>query len=110
MSLAADLRRFADEFRRRCPPEWGPTLGQVMAELGASPWTAKLPKVGDAAPDFSLPDVDGAEISLADVRAKGPTIVSFYRGGWCPYCSLELRAYQTLWPRLPVPHLVGGEC
>jgi peroxiredoxin len=32
--------------------------------------------------------------------AKGPVVVTFYRGGWCPFCNLELKAYQAVLPRI----------
>ena len=50
--------------------------------------------VGDAAPDFSLPDHQGEPVSLSGVLADGPVVIVWYRGGWCPYCNLTLRAYQ----------------
>jgi peroxiredoxin len=51
-------------------------------------------KVGDVVPMFSLPDARGQMVSLADVLASGPAVLSFYRGAWCPFCNLELRAMQ----------------
>ncbi|HEX4559290.1 MAG TPA: peroxiredoxin-like family protein [Mycobacterium sp.] len=50
--------------------------------------------VGDSAPRFVLPDASGAEVDLRVLLQSGPVVVCFYRGGWCPYCNLELRAYQ----------------
>lgn len=50
---------------------------------------------GDAMPDFELPDARGRTVRSADLLAGGPLIVTFYRGGWCPYCNLELRTYQA---------------
>jgi peroxiredoxin len=53
-------------------------------------------RVGDTAPDFLLPDVDGRLHSSERLRAEGPLVVSFYRGGWCPFCNAELRALQAV--------------
>lgn len=50
--------------------------------------------VGDAVPMFELPDATGQMVGLADVLAKGPTVIAFYRGSWCPFCNLQLRAMQ----------------
>jgi peroxiredoxin len=50
--------------------------------------------VGDTAPMFELPDSNGQMVKLADVLANGPAVVSFYRGAWCPFCNLELKAMQ----------------
>ena len=43
-----------------------------------------------------LTNPSGAEVRIRDLLAKGPLIVTFYRGSWCPYCNLELRAYQDI--------------
>ena len=50
--------------------------------------------VGDSAPMFELPDAHGQMVSLASVLENGPAVVSFYRGSWCPFCNLELKAMQ----------------
>jgi len=57
-------------------------------------------KVNDSAPDFILPDAFGNEIELKDLLAEGPVVISFYRGAWCPFCNLELRALQEALPRM----------
>ncbi|WP_137226985.1 peroxiredoxin-like family protein [Shewanella sp. MEBiC00475] len=51
--------------------------------------------LGQKAPDFSLPNSDGQSISLIDLLQQGPVVVTFYRGSWCPYCNLQLRALQA---------------
>ncbi|WP_245471827.1 peroxiredoxin-like family protein [Bradyrhizobium nanningense] len=53
-------------------------------------------QVGDTAPDFLLPDVHGRLHSSEHLRGDGPLVVSFYRGGWCPFCNAELRALQAV--------------
>ena len=57
-------------------------------------------KVGDAAPEFTLPDAFGHEVSLKSLLAEGPLVISFYRGEWCPYCNLELRELQAALPKI----------
>ncbi|MEQ8396388.1 peroxiredoxin-like family protein [Thalassobaculum sp.] len=56
--------------------------------------------VGDAMPDFELPNARGHTIRSKDLVGRGPLIITFYRGGWCPYCNLELRAYQAQLDRI----------
>jgi peroxiredoxin len=51
-------------------------------------------------PAFALPNADGATVRSGDLLGNGPLIVTFYRGGWCPYCNLELRTYQAQLDRL----------
>jgi peroxiredoxin len=51
--------------------------------------------VGEVIPDFVLPDAFGKMVSSRELLASGPLVISFYRGEWCPYCSVELRALQA---------------
>jgi peroxiredoxin len=62
--------------------------------------------VGAEAPDFTLPDAHGKPVTLSSVVATGPAVVAFYRGGWCPFCDLQLRAYQGV---LTDIHALGAE-
>jgi peroxiredoxin len=47
-------------------------------------------KVGDTAPDCLLPDADGRLHSSEQLRRNGPFVLSFFRGGWCPFCIAAL--------------------
>jgi len=55
---------------------------------------ARVPSVGELAPSFILPDDKGNFVSSEILLQRGPLIVSFYRGDWCVFCNLELRALQ----------------
>lgn len=55
--------------------------------------------VGEPAPDFTLPDATGRRVSLSERLKEGPVVLSFYRGEWCPYCNLELRALHEALPK-----------
>ena len=57
-------------------------------------------KEGARFPRATLPDQLGRPIDIASLLERGPLVVVFYRGGWCPYCNLELRAYQQALPRI----------
>ena len=52
-------------------------------------------KIGQKAPDFELPNAEGKSIVLKSLLEKGPVVITFYRGNWCPYCNLQLRALQA---------------
>lgn len=54
--------------------------------------------VGDTAPNFTLMNATGKKVTLADELKKGPVVLTWYRGGWCPYCNLTLRALQDELP------------
>ncbi|HED54212.1 MAG TPA: AhpC/TSA family protein [Phycisphaerales bacterium] len=49
---------------------------------------------GQTAPDFQLPDATGETVQLSDLLEAGPVVLTFYRGGWCPFCNIQLHAYQ----------------
>jgi peroxiredoxin len=53
---------------------------------------------GEKAQDFTLTNATGEQISLYQELKKGPVILMWYRGGWCPYCNLTLRAMQSMLP------------
>ncbi|QHT61244.1 AhpC/TSA family protein [Paenibacillus lycopersici] len=57
-------------------------------------------KEGDKAPDFKLNGHLGEEIALCEELARGPVILVFYRGDWCPFCNIQLRAFQRCLPRI----------
>ncbi|WP_223260432.1 peroxiredoxin-like family protein [Paenibacillus ihbetae] len=65
---------------------------QDLRDSGA----AKGLSVGAVAPDFTLVNQAGESITLSEKLLKGPVIITFYRGEWCPFCNLELRAYQRI--------------
>lgn len=54
--------------------------------------------VGDSAPDFTLPNPHNQPVALRDKLAQGPVVLSFFRGDWCPVCSLQIRALQRALP------------
>src|SRR5712691_4999633 len=51
-------------------------------------------KEGALVPDFTLPDARGTAVRLSHLLTQGPVVMTFFRGQWCPYCHLQLRAYQ----------------
>ncbi len=63
-------------------------VGRLLAgEIGSA-----APAVGEIMPDFILPSKAGRLLSLDDVTLRGPAVISFNRGHWCPFCKIELRA------------------
>ncbi|MFT7161973.1 MAG: peroxiredoxin [Bacteroidia bacterium] len=61
---------------------------------------AKGMAIGDKAPDFTLPNATGNQVSLSHLLKSGPVIIKFYRGEWCPICNLDLRAIQQQLPKI----------
>ncbi len=102
--LNTPLQQQIDEFIAE-GASWFPTdllrdllrpIGQIVTSGAAE----KALKEGEQAPDFTLPDAGGNAVSLSHLLMQGPVVISFYRGQWCPYCHLALRAYQQAVPLL----------
>lgn len=100
MSFAGELARMREGAASRIAPETLATIHKGITDLISSGIAEKSLKEGDSAPDFALPNATGGTVRLADLRAKGPVVISFYRGGWCPYCNLELKALQQRLPEI----------
>ena len=73
---------------------------QAIAELFASGIEERILAVGAAAPEFALKDSHARLVRSADLLARGPLILKFFRGRWCPYCMTELEAWRDLYNRL----------
>lgn len=94
------IEAFNRELQSQAPPEAVQAIGAAIAELVKSGVGASAPRVGQAAPTFTLPDALGRPVALARLLSAGPVVIAFYRGQWCPYCDLQLRAYQETLPQL----------
>ena len=69
-------------------------------ELRAGTIARTTLKVGDQAPPIVLKNAKGTTVDVGALIKKGPVVVTFYRGGWCPFCDLQLRAYQSVLPEI----------
>jgi peroxiredoxin len=96
MGLEQQLEEFKQEFLRAAPAGRPALYEAKIDELRSSFALEAAAWVGTISPDFRLPDVRGNLVSLADLLRDGPVVVTFYRGGWCPYCNIQLRAYQAV--------------
>jgi peroxiredoxin len=99
-NLSAQLDETVSSFMSSLPDDEAQIVGASFEKLHASHTGESAIAVGDIAPDFSLPGATGAAVSLSDRLSEGPVILSFYRGGWCPFCNLELQALQALLPEI----------
>ncbi|GGF25252.1 alkyl hydroperoxide reductase [Halobacillus andaensis] len=96
---------YLQKFKEATPDDVQKKMKNAIDELKSSDDGEGL-KEGDQAPDFTLPDPNGNSINLSNQLDIGPVIVTFYRGGWCPYCNMELREYQQILNEI---HDAGGE-
>lgn len=104
MPTQTPLQQQIDEFladERNLPPaDLLKDLLSIVEQLIASGAAEKALKEGAQAPDFTLLDTLGIPVTLSHLLAQGPVVITFYRGEWCPFCNLALRAYQQAWPQL----------
>jgi len=93
------------EAGRQAKPDFMKGVDAIIEEAKAFQLGANAIKAKEKAPDFELPNADGESISLHSLLVKGPVVVAFYRGSWCPYCNLQLRALQA---KLKDIHALGA--
>lgn len=96
--LEAELNKFSASMSEQTPQDMARVLEAGMKTVEKSGVVQAAKQVGDAAPDFTLKNATGAEVNLKALLAKGPVVLTWYRGGWCPYCNLSLAALQKALP------------
>src|SRR3989440_11640741 len=99
------LQQQIDEFIAE-GASWLPTnlLQALLSPIGQlinSGAAGNALKEGAQSPDFTLPDARGTAVRFSHLLMHGPVVVTFYRGQWCPYCHLALRAFQQALPHIP---------
>jgi peroxiredoxin len=93
-SLQTELNAFQVAWKQRAGVDVAATIAADNEALLRSGLVARALQAGAKFPDLRLANARGGQTRIYDVIARGPLVVTFYRGGWCPYCNLELRAYQ----------------
>lgn len=100
MSLEQELAAFKAEFSRTAPVGRAALYEAKIEQLRADFAFERAVNADGIAPDFALPNAVGKSIVLKDLLRSGPVVLTFYRGGWCPYCNIQLRAYQSILSRI----------
>jgi peroxiredoxin len=93
-TILAALRRSRDSAEVRA------AYDEFLHRLDAGKVAAEACKAGDRMPGFLLPNAEGQLVDSAELLARGPLVVTFFRGGWCPYCSTTLEALEAVLPAL----------
>lgn len=91
---------------RQANPDFMQGIDENIAQAKAFKEGENALKVGQSVPNFELPNAKGDLVSFFELLEKGPLVVTFYRGSWCPYCNLQLRALQA---RLDDIQALGAE-
>ncbi len=90
-SLREQLEAYAAA-GREIFPAYGEAVDRLVTRLNANGGGENAPRPGDAMPPFVLPDEQGRLVTLDSLIAQGPVAVMFFRGHWCPYCRINVRA------------------
>jgi peroxiredoxin len=93
-TLKEELNAFQDQFNKMAS-EAATAFADMINDL-KDKGIGKGLEVGAKAPDFTLEDATGKTVTLTEKLANGPVILVFYRGEWCPFCNLQLNAYQSI--------------
>ncbi len=94
MALAAQLDSVTEQFKKTFPKPVQDALFGATNDFIASYDPKSAIQVGDKLPEFKLSNAVGTEVSSTELLAKGPLLITFYRGEWCPFCNLALAAMQ----------------
>ena len=99
-TLAEKLEARSEQAARDGDPAVRAEYARGIEAVAASGIVEKAVKVGDMAPDFALKNAAGEEVKLSDELKKGPVVLTWYRGGWCPYCNIAVAALQEKLPEI----------
>ncbi|WP_299602198.1 peroxiredoxin-like family protein [uncultured Aquimarina sp.] len=94
MSLTEQLKEKAALSANKIPETIQKIMNNGIDNLRDSQLITRALKTGDKIPEISLPNAANKTISVQELLLNKKVVLSFYRGGWCPYCNLELRALQ----------------
>jgi peroxiredoxin len=98
--LQQQLDEIVAQGRSQLPAELLQQLLSTIEQLITSGAAEQALKEGAQVPDFTLPDALGNPVTLSHLLKQGPIVIAFYRGEWCPYCNLQLHAYQQILPQI----------
>jgi peroxiredoxin/YHS domain-containing protein len=99
-TLKSQLETITINVAAKVGPETAAKFEKSIEEVRTATKDTRRLAVGDMLPELTLPDASGNPRSLSSMLAAGPVVVTFYRGGWCPYCNTQLQAYQQMLPEL----------
>jgi peroxiredoxin len=98
--LKDNIDAYNAQKKAKVPAEILATMAQATNDLKHSGIEDRALKTGDTVPDFELPDQHGERRRLSDYLAKSPVVLNVYRGGWCPYCNMEMKALHDVLPEI----------
>ncbi|NET45029.1 peroxiredoxin-like family protein [Okeania sp. SIO2B3] len=100
MELTKNLQELQAKIQAQLPEDAKEKMNKAVVDLANSDIVDNSLKVGKKVPNFSLPNAVGKIVELNSLLVENPVVISFYRGGWCPYCNMELRGLQKYLPQI----------
>lgn len=100
MSLMDEIKELNAQMLGQMPDNVKEVIMSTTGDLVKTGISKQSLKEGDMIPEFKLPNAKGENVDASDLTSSGPAVISFYRGGWCPYCNLELKALQNSLPEI----------
>lgn len=100
MNLTQELQQLQQKLRSNHPENIKAVMKQATQDLINRKIADSALKTGDIIPNFTLPNALEKPVEIQSLLDKGLLVISFYRGGWCPYCNLELRTLQKYLPKI----------
>ncbi|PTB37305.1 uncharacterized protein TrAFT101_011036 [Trichoderma asperellum] len=93
-TLASQLSAIVEKVNQNAPAPVVSAIKESIASLKATFDKNDSIQIGASLPSFKLPNALGKEVTSDSLLAKGPVLITFYRGDWCPFCNLALRSLQ----------------
>jgi peroxiredoxin len=98
--LKDEITAYNKAKREQVPAAILATMAQCTDDLRVSGIENRALGSGDSVPDFELPNQQGEPRRLRDYLAESPLVLNIYRGGWCPYCNMEMKALHDVQPEI----------
>jgi peroxiredoxin len=98
--LKAAIDQYDAEKNKEVPSYILAAMARATEDLEASGIESRAVKIGDRMPDFELPNQNGLMRRFSDYLSESPVVLNVYRGGWCPYCNLEMKALHDSLPQI----------
>jgi peroxiredoxin len=96
MNLNRELKKLQEQTLKNIPEEYVEVMLKDVEIQVKKGLTKNALAIGETIPNFKLENAVGEQVDVKDLLENGPLVISFYRGAWCPYCNMELAAYQEV--------------
>lgn len=100
MTLKEQLKKRADGTKQKLAADKHAIMNNATMALVDMDFSKMTLRTGDSVKDFTLTNAINNEITLSEILKNKMVVLTFYRGGWCPYCNMALRALEAVLPEI----------